>query len=72
MGDFNELVRIEEKHGRHTRSERQIQLFLDVLDECGFVDLGFAGPKFTWTNNRPSDMTWERLDRVMATPDWLL
>ena len=72
MGDFNELVRIEEKQGRHTRSERQMQLFRDVLDECGFVDLGFTGPKFTWTNNRPGDMTWERLDRVVATPDWLL
>ena len=59
MGDFNELVRIEEKHGRHNRLERQMQLFRDVLDECGFVDLGFAGPKFTWTNNRPRDMTWE-------------
>uniref|UniRef100_A0A2N9FFZ2 Reverse transcriptase domain-containing protein n=1 Tax=Fagus sylvatica TaxID=28930 RepID=A0A2N9FFZ2_FAGSY len=72
MGDFNELVRIEEKQGRHTRSESQMQLFRDVLDECGFVDLGFTGPKFTWTNNRPGDMTWERLDRVVATPDWLL
>uniref|UniRef100_A0A2N9IE82 Reverse transcriptase domain-containing protein n=1 Tax=Fagus sylvatica TaxID=28930 RepID=A0A2N9IE82_FAGSY len=72
MGDFNELVRIEEKQGRHTRSERQMQLFRDVLDDCGFVDLGFNGPKFTWTNNRIGDMTWERLDRAVATPEWLL
>uniref|UniRef100_A0A2N9G7B6 Reverse transcriptase domain-containing protein n=1 Tax=Fagus sylvatica TaxID=28930 RepID=A0A2N9G7B6_FAGSY len=72
MGDFNELVRIEEKQGRHARSERQMQLFRDVLDECSFMDLGFTGPRFTWTNNRPADMTWERLDRVVATPDWLL
>uniref|UniRef100_A0A2N9GDB5 Reverse transcriptase domain-containing protein n=1 Tax=Fagus sylvatica TaxID=28930 RepID=A0A2N9GDB5_FAGSY len=72
MGDFNELVRIEEKQGSHNRSERQMQLFRDVLDECGLVDLGFSGPRFTWTNNRPGDMTWERLDRVVATPDWLL
>jgi hypothetical protein len=72
MGDFNELVRLEEKQGRHTRSERQMQMFRDVLDECGFVDLGFTGPKFTWTNNRVGDMTWERLDRAVATPEWLI
>ena len=72
MGDFNELVRLEEKQGRHSRSERQMQLFRDVLDDCGFVDLGFNGPKFTWTNNRLGDMTWERLDRAVATPEWLL
>uniref|UniRef100_A0A2N9FN80 Protein kinase domain-containing protein n=1 Tax=Fagus sylvatica TaxID=28930 RepID=A0A2N9FN80_FAGSY len=72
MGDFNELVRLEKKQGRHTRSERQMQMFRDVLDECGFVDLGFTGPKFTWTNNRVGDMTWERLDKAVATPEWLL
>lgn len=72
IGDFNELVRLEEKQGRHTRSERQMQMFRDVLDECGFVDLGFTGPKFTWSNNRVGDMTWERLDRAVATLEWLL
>jgi hypothetical protein len=72
MGDFNELVRLEEKQGRLGRSDRQMQLFRDVLDECSFVDLGFTGPSFTWTNNRVGDMTWERLDRAVATPDWLL
>jgi exonuclease III len=71
LGDFNELVRIEEKQGKHSRSDRQMQLFLDVLDDCGFVDLGFTGPPFTWTNNRVGDMTWERLDRAVATSDWL-
>ena len=49
-----------------------MQLFRDVLDDCGFVDLSFTGPRFTWSNNRPRDMTWERLDRVVATSDWLL
>ncbi len=71
LGDFNELVRIEEKQGKHLRFECQMQLFQDVLDDCGFVDLGFIGPQFTWTNNRTGDMTWERLDRAVATPEWL-
>ena len=72
MGDFNELVRLEEKQGRHGRSDRQMQMFRDVLDECSFVDLGFTGLSFTLTNNRIWDKTWERLDRAVATPDWLI
>ena len=69
MGDFNELVRLEEKQGRHGRSDRQMQMFRDVLDECSFVDLGFTGLSFTLTNNRIWDRTWERLDRAVATPN---
>ncbi len=57
------------KQGKHLRSDCQMQLFQDVLDDCRFVDLGFTGPQFTWTNNRVGDMTWERLDRAVATPD---
>ena len=49
-----------------------MQRFRNVVDDCGFMDLGFTGPRFTWTNNRPRDMTWERLDRVLATTDWIL
>ncbi len=48
-----------------------MQLFRDVLDDYGFVDLGYTSPQFTWTNNRVGDVTWERLDRVVATPEWL-
>uniref|UniRef100_A0A2N9F767 RNase H type-1 domain-containing protein n=1 Tax=Fagus sylvatica TaxID=28930 RepID=A0A2N9F767_FAGSY len=49
-----------------------MQNFRDVIDECGFMDLGFTGPRFTWTNNRPNDMAWERLDRAMATTEWIM
>ena len=72
MGDFNEILKAEEKFGRLDRPETQMQQFRDVVDACGFMDLGFTGPRFTWTNNRPRDMTWERLDRVLATSDWLM
>uniref|UniRef100_A0A2N9GZI9 Reverse transcriptase domain-containing protein n=1 Tax=Fagus sylvatica TaxID=28930 RepID=A0A2N9GZI9_FAGSY len=72
LGDFNELTRAEEKQGRIHRSETQMQRFRDAIDDCGFLDLGYHGPSFTWTNNRGGDMTWERLDRALATPEWLM
>ena len=37
--------------GGALRSHNQMQLFRDVLDACGFMDLGFVGPKFTWARH---------------------
>jgi hypothetical protein len=72
LGDFNEIVKLEEMHGRFSRSKRQMQAFQDVLDDCGLVDLGFNGFPFTWCNNRdPPNTTWVRLDRVVANMEWL-
>lgn len=47
-----------------------MQNFREVIDECGFINLGFRGPPFTWCNNhRGLSTTWLRLDRVLATND---
>ena len=46
-----------------------MQGFRDVLDECGFMDLGFVGPMFTWHKHFENYTVWERLDRVVATND---
>ena len=67
MGDFNEILVTEEKRGRRVRSHGQMQAFKDVLDVCGFVDLGFTGPEFTWEGNRHGHVVWERLDRGSLT-----
>lgn len=40
VGDFNEIARSHEKLGGRLRLARQMQDFRDVLDECGFRDLG--------------------------------
>ena len=42
-GDFNEIIKQEEKMGGAIRPHSQMQLFKDVIDECGFMDLGFVG-----------------------------
>ena len=35
------------------------------------IDLGFAGPRFTWTNKRPiSDLILERIDKCFANTKW--
>ena len=73
MGDFNEIIWLEEKQGWLDRPERQMQGFRDALDFCGLKDLGFNGFPFTWCNRRPGDQNvWIRLDRGIATVDWIL
>ena len=52
VGDFNEITRAHEKLGGRLCPFRQMQDFRDVLDECGFRDLGYVGGKFTWCNGQ--------------------
>ena len=73
MGDFNEITRQSEKLGGSIRSQAQMQLFRDVIDECGFMDLGFTGVQFTWKKHFfDGHSVWERLDRGLATREWML
>ncbi|XP_072951731.1 uncharacterized protein [Typha angustifolia] len=45
--------------------------FSSWIDKAGLMDLGFAGPAFTWSNRRsPCSLSRERLDRVLACPRW--
>ena len=65
------MVRQKEKLGGATCNQNQMQLFRDVLDECGFMDLGFVGPRFTWSKHFEDGCSiWERLDRGVANNAW--
>ena len=55
IGDFNEILKVEEKQGWLDRPERQMQGFRDTLDFCRLKDLGYTGFPFTWCNQRPGD-----------------
>jgi ribonuclease HI len=69
--DFNEILDPLEKRGAAVRGESQMDGFRDALGECQLSDLGFQGPKFTWSNRRDDDMfTIERLDRAVANSEW--
>ena len=71
LGDFNEVLSSEDKYGGNQINLNRAMEFKDCLDNCNFLDLGFAGPKFTWTNKRPlTNLILERLDRCFANPRW--
>lgn len=45
--------------------------FQRALEDCRLHDLGFKGPKYTWSNGRHGrDYTLERLNKVVANVEW--
>ena len=72
LGDFNEMLSIDEKGGGHQRPERQMQQFRDALDDYGLMDSRYRGPKFTWFRRNGEEAgIFERLDRGVANSAWI-
>ncbi|XP_030941775.1 uncharacterized protein LOC115966748 [Quercus lobata] len=70
-GDFNKVLADNDKFGGRTVNANRSLLFKDCLDSCNMVDLGFSGPRFTWSNCRGiRRLIQERLDRFFVNPDW--
>ena len=49
-----------------------MQNFLDTVNFCGFKEVDYIGPRFTWLYQEvDGSQIRERLDRAMATSKWL-
>ena len=60
-----------EKWGGRGHPNGQMIAFQRVLEFCELSDLGFSGPKYTWSNCRDSsDFTKVRLDGGTANCEW--
>jgi hypothetical protein len=69
--DYNEIVSVAEKSGGNIRQNSLMQDFRQTLEACELVDLGYIGPKFTWSNYQEgTSLIRERLDRGCANHDW--
>ena len=72
FGDFNELLAQQEKRGDPPKPQGLVDNFLKVVYECNFMDLGFTGYSYTWSNNHGSEENvQERLDCFLANNSWL-
>lgn len=63
-------LKVNKQRGGRIWPHSQMQPFCNVLDECGFMDLGFVGTQYTWHKNFAGYIVWERLDRAVATNEW--
>ena len=72
VGDFNEVLHVDEQMGGNDREEWCMEGFWEVVDFCGFTDLGFRGLPYTWDNRREGSRNIKvRLDRGLADNDWI-
>ena len=54
------------------RSQNQMDGFRQIVNHCGFKNLGYCGPDYTWCNMKEgSNRISLRLDRAFVTNEWL-
>jgi hypothetical protein len=71
LGDFNEVLHRHEHVGVQDHSQAQIAGFRDMIDVCGFCDLGYEGRSWTFEKRVSSGSFCRvRLDRALATAEW--
>ncbi|XP_050222781.1 uncharacterized protein LOC126672876 [Mercurialis annua] len=72
LGDFNDILAFEEKKGGVAQPNWLVNGFRDTVSNCGLVDIGAAGYKYTWSRGRGDGRrVEERLDRVLCSNEWM-
>uniref|UniRef100_C6JRM0 Uncharacterized protein n=1 Tax=Sorghum bicolor TaxID=4558 RepID=C6JRM0_SORBI len=67
LGDFNEVLAMEEQMGANEREMWQVTAFQDVVNDCALTDLGFHGLPYTWDNRQEGGRNVKvRLDRALG------
>ena len=71
LGDFNEILKLDEKTGKNDRRVSSINEFREAINVCGLKELGCKGYPFTWSNRRfGPHLVEERLDRFLCRKAW--
>ncbi|OMO71299.1 Endonuclease/exonuclease/phosphatase [Corchorus olitorius] len=71
MGDFNQVLKLEDKLSASSNQIRGADSLQSCLNECEMAEVPNKGLHYIWTNGRgEGDQTWERLDRAFANPSW--
>ncbi|KAL9670325.1 hypothetical protein QQ045_007876 [Rhodiola kirilowii] len=71
IGDFNEITRFTESTSSNLYRCSYMAQFRQVLTDCGLMDLGFRGAKYTYSNKRRGQEEVQcRLDRAVGDELW--
>ncbi|PPD97270.1 hypothetical protein GOBAR_DD05718 [Gossypium barbadense] len=57
---------IDMKEEGRFRSEKKMEGFRRMIEECGFIDLHFSVIRFSWVNKREDGLIKERIDRALV------
>lgn len=71
MGDLNNVMHPNEKLGLRPINVAHMSNFCHLVKDCGFMDLGYNGPAYNWSNKHfNANPTFERLDRCLGNVEW--
>ncbi|KAK3212073.1 hypothetical protein Dsin_016779 [Dipteronia sinensis] len=71
IGDFDEILSDSDKFGGADRNWRTMSDFRETLEDCELENMGFIGPRFTWSNKKAGNaLIMERLDRSFCHKGW--
>lgn len=51
-GDFNAISDVSEKVGGRPPKIQDLESFNAMINDCGIIDCGYEGSKYTWSNNQ--------------------
>jgi hypothetical protein len=73
-GDFNDIACPSEKKGGVRALVRRCNTFVERMNACKLIDLGFVGSKYTWRGPifHGGGRIFERLDRALSNDSWRL
>lgn len=72
-GDFNDILRQEDKQGGNKRLENSFVPFRTFVRDMCMRELCFNGRRWTWANNRQREgFIEERLDMFFTSAEWFL
>ncbi|CAM8926103.1 unnamed protein product [Rhodiola kirilowii] len=72
IGDFNAICNFSETTSKNLSRQVFMEHFRDVLLDCGLMDLGYKGSKFTFSNKRQGmEEVRSRLDRAVGDDLWV-
>lgn len=71
MGDFNNLLNLDERIGRPVRIG-EVKPMRECFSVCKLEDIKTAGCFFTWTNKQEgANRVMSKIDRVVANQNWV-
>ncbi|EOY23818.1 Uncharacterized protein TCM_015594 [Theobroma cacao] len=71
IGDFNQVLLLDEKTGKNGVNVAHCKQMIDCLCSCNLADLGASGAKYTWSRKCDGfNFTRERLDKAVANDRW--
>lgn len=69
MGDFNNIINLDEKLGGDRNTHNHTVNFINFLNSINVVSIPSEGIPFTWTNkHKDNTVIYEKLDRAVANP----